>query len=122
MNTLCYYENYRTLSKKIAILQGQLQFFSSELADNSLLLELEHCRRDQSEIENSLEHYTSNSLPGRDYFRALEEQEFLFYRCIKGLTMMETAEMMCISRDTVYRIRRRIAFKDDAIIFDGQAY
>ena len=109
MNTLKYYENYRELGKRIALLQGQLQFFSggSERAD--LRAELNACICTQKEIEENLERYIPYALPCRSYYRALEEREFLFYRCIKGLTMEKTAEMMCVSRDTVYRIRRRIA-------------
>ncbi len=107
MNTLQYYEQYRTLCGQAALLQGQLQFGGG--ADEALLLRLESIEREKREIEDSLTRYVPYPLAARPYYRALEEQEFLFYRCIKGLTMKQTAQLMCVSRDTVYRIRRRIA-------------
>ena len=109
MNTLEYYEKYRELAKRIALIQGQLHFFSGDEERADLCAELDACVSAQKEIEENLERYIPYALPCRSYFKALEEREFLFYRCIKGLTMEETAELMCVSRDTVYRIRRRIA-------------
>ncbi len=123
MNTLKYYENYRTISKKIALIQGQLQFFSGEAEREDLAKELAKCLAVQREIEDNLEHYVPYALPCRSYFRALEEREFLFYRCIKGLTMMQTAELMCVSRDTAYRIRRRIASHEGHLSsFSGEIF
>lgn len=107
MSTLSYYENHRTLSQRIALLEAQLQFRDADV--HSLESELLRCKEEQRQIEDSLAHYIPYPLAARPYYKALEEQEFLFYRCIKGLTMRKTAELMCISRDTAYRIRRRIA-------------
>ena len=112
MNTLAYYERYRQLSRRIALIEGQLHFFSSEDEREALFSELNACIAAQKEIEENLEHYIPYALPCRSYYKALEEREFLFYRCIKGMTMEQTAELMCVSRDTVYRIRRRIASHD----------
>ena len=109
MNTLKYYEKYRDLTKRIALIQGQLHFFSGNEERADLCAQLDECVCAQKEIERNLENYIPYALPCRSYYRALEEREFLFYRCIKGLTMEQTAELMCVSRDTVYRIRRRIA-------------
>lgn len=63
-------------------------------------------------IERNLENYIPYALPPKHYYRALEERDFLFYRYIKGFTMLQVAELMCVSRDTVYRIQRRIAARD----------
>ncbi len=107
MNTLKYYENYRIIFKRHAHLEGRLRFMEENT--EQLLLELNTCRCEMDAIENSLRNYIPCTLPYRNYVMALEEREFLFYRCIKRMTMSETAEMMAVSRDTVYRIRRRIA-------------
>ncbi len=109
MNTLSYYENYRVLARKITLIRGQLQFFAISEEREQLITELDRCLAAQKEIEENLEHYIPYTLPCRSYFKALEERQFLFYRCIRGLTMMQTAELMCVSRDTAYRIRRRLA-------------
>ena len=109
MNTLEYYENYRRLSNELTLIQGKLQFFDAEDERRELLLRMDLCLASQREILMNLENYAPVTLPCRSYFKALEEREFLFYRCIRGMTMEQTALLMCVSRDTVYRIRRRIA-------------
>lgn len=118
MNTLAYYENYQIFSSEISVLEGQLQFASSP--DAVLLERLQLCKNHQKQIEESLRNYIPYPLSARNHYKALEEQEFLFYRCIKGFTMSKTAELMSVSRDTAYRIRRRIASKEgwQASFFD----
>ena len=44
----------------------------------------------------------------KDASRLSDERLFLTYRYLHDLTMEQTAEAMHVSRDTVYRIRRRI--------------
>ena len=95
MNTLAYYKQYRSLSDRASMLEGQLQFFSDDYNRSETLKELHRISNLKKEIE-----------------RNLEEREFLFYRYIKGFTMLQVAELMCVSRDTVYRIQRRIAARD----------
>lgn len=107
MNTLQYYEQYRALNARLALLEGQMHFLTADTEEFTPILR--QIEAEKREIEESLSHYIPYPLSARQYHRALEEQEFLFYRCIKGLTMKKTAELMCISRDTAYRIRRRIA-------------
>ncbi len=122
MNTLDYYKQYPLLCERISMLQGQLQFYSG--SNRALLTrELKQCLESQKEIKDCLEHYIPYPLPTRAYCKALEEQEFLFYRFIKGLTMCKTADLMHVSRDTVYRIQRRIAKRDGPIypLFDFES-
>lgn len=107
MNTLQYYEQYRALNAQLAALEGQIHFMSD--TEQEGVLRLHAIEAAKKEIEDSLAQYVPYPLSARQYHKALEEQEFLFYRCIKGLTMKKTAELMCVSRDTAYRIRRRIA-------------
>ena len=111
MSTLSYYEQYRALSKRAASLEGVLQFTYSEMRDG-YSKELMRVRGQMAEIEDSLKHYIPYDLPPRLHYKALEEREFLFYRCIKGFTLCATAELMGVSRDTVYRIRRRLTRRD----------
>ena len=110
MTTLEYYERYQQLAERLSLLEGQMQFAS--YPDPLMLEECALCKREQIEIMDRLNNYIPYPLSARNHYRALEEQEFLFYRCIKGLTMCKTAELMCVSRDTVYRIRRRISKRE----------
>lgn len=112
MNTLAYYKQYRSLSDRASMLEGQLQFFSDDYNRSETLKELHRISNLKKEIESNLENYIPYALPPKHYYRALEEREFLFYRYIKGFTMLQVAELMCVSRDTVYRIQRRIAARD----------
>lgn len=110
MKTLEYYNTYRHLSESVSLIEGQLRF--TACIDDAQLLQLHYLKQQQSEIEESLKNYIPYPLSAKNQYRALAEQEFLFYRCIKGLTMTKTAELMCVSRDTVYRIRRRLSQKE----------
>lgn len=60
------------------------------------------------EAEERLENYIEEGLTPREAAMQADEKLFLSYRYIYGLTMMETAYAMSVSRDTVYRIRRRV--------------
>ena len=113
MSTMSYYEQYRTLSARCAEIEGLIQF--SDCSDfEQLCAELDVLRRRMLAIENDLARYIPFDLPPRLHYRALEEREFLFYRCVKGLTLMRTAELLNVSRDTVYRIKRRLSAADGA--------
>ena len=112
MNTLTYYKQYRSLSDRASMLEGQLQFFFDDYNRSETLKELHRISNLKKEIERNLENYIPYALPPKHYYRALEEREFLFYRYIKGFMMLQVAELMCVSRDTVYRIQRRIAARD----------
>ncbi len=58
--------------------------------------------------EQLLNRYNSSPLTPKEAVQRSEERLFLTYHYIRCMTMEETAEEMRISRDTVYRIRRRI--------------
>ena len=60
------------------------------------------------EAETKLDHYISEDADPREVLRLADEKLFLSYRYICGMTMIETAYAMCVSKDTVYRIRRRV--------------
>lgn len=69
-------------------------------------------------IEGLIDSYDSfpsfSSSSPREAVKRSEERLFLTYHYMRGMTMEETAEEMKISRDTVYRIRRRILRRNDA--------
>ena len=50
----------------------------------------------------------------KDACKLSDERLFLTYRYLHDLTMEQTAEAMHVSRDTVYRIRRRIVARSYA--------
>lgn len=61
------------------------------------------------DTEKELDSYVADAPTPREAAKRADEKLFLTYRYIHDMTMEETAEEMCVSRDTVYRIRRRIA-------------
>lgn len=63
------------------------------------------------ETEKSLNDYVESASTPREAAKRSDERLFLTYRYVHGMTMEETAEEMNVSRDTVYRIRRRLADK-----------
>lgn len=65
-------------------------------------------------IEGLLDGYDNAPATPREAVRRSEERLFLTYHYLRGMTMEATAEEMRISRDTVYRIRRRILSRNDA--------
>lgn len=65
-------------------------------------------------IEGLLDSYDNSPESPREAVRRSQERLFLTYHYLRGMTMEESAEEMGISRDTVYRIRRRILTRSDA--------
>ena len=58
--------------------------------------------------EGALRRYIPKDARIREIPKYAEEKMFLTFRYIYGMTMQQTAAAMNVSRDTVYRIRRRI--------------
>jgi DNA-directed RNA polymerase specialized sigma subunit len=56
----------------------------------------------------------------REACRLSDERLFLTYRYLHDMTMEQTAEAMHVSRDTVYRIRRRIVARNCASQISAQ--
>ena len=63
-------------------------------------------------MDSLLEHYIPEGIDRRTEYRLTDEKEFIRLHCILGNTVEQTAERMCISRDTAYRIRRRLCAKE----------
>ena len=58
--------------------------------------------------ENLLGQYIPADANAKDIPKYADEKLYLTFRYIYGMNMSETASAMSVSRDTVYRIRRRI--------------
>ena len=93
-----YFENYLNLKKKLSLLEFEL----TEKNSDDKKIEISKIKNSMTEIENELNKKNSD--------------EHLFIRCryINGYTMDKTAEAMNVSRDTAYRISRRV--KDTLMI------
>lgn len=75
---------------------------------------IDHLEKKLRFIEGLLDSYDNSPATPREAVRRSEERLFLTYHYLRGMTMEATAEEMRISRDTVYRIRRRILAREDA--------
>ena len=60
-----------------------------------------------------LSHYDSIVTSPRDALQRAEERLFLACHYINGFSMESTASAMNVSRDTIYRIRRRIVARGE---------
>ena len=74
----------------------------------ALEADLDYLERSIYRAELLLSHYDSIVSSPKDALQQAEERLFLACHYIKGLSMESTAAAMHISRDTAYRIRRRI--------------
>lgn len=64
-----------------------------------------------NEMETMLARYIPENVDRRTEYRLSDEKTFIKLHCIEGKSVEKTAEDMCISRDTAYRIRRRLCNK-----------
>lgn len=113
MKALYYFDRYRLLQMQDSVLSVQNEDIClTEHADALNREQLEKIRAEMREIELAIQSYVPPRLFGKEKQQAIEEQLFLQCRYLRGLTLEKTAEALHVSRDTVYRIRRRIAAKD----------
>ena len=104
-----YYQEYKTLKKRCELKKHELKLLDRENPRyTKVQKDMEDCHFKMSEIEKSIETYVPEGVDTRTYGRLSDEQMFLECRYIMGMTMEQTAEAMYVSRDTAYRIRRRI--------------
>jgi hypothetical protein len=64
-----------------------------------------------AEMDSMLAQYIPENIDRRTEYRLSDEKAFIKLHCIEGKSVEKTAEDMCISRDTAYRIRRRLCNK-----------
>ena len=95
MNLLEYFKQYPILLSK------------SKEVDAS-----DDAKRELSHMDSILVNYIPSGLDKRSEYRLTDEREFIRLHCIEGKSVEQTADTMCISRDTAYRIRRRLCNKE----------
>ena len=82
------------------VLDHELKTADSEEKINLLKIEINKIKLDMTEIENAVNNYKNQ--------KHSDERLFLRCRYIDGYTIEKTAAVLNISRDTAYRINRRV--------------
>lgn len=112
---ICLFEKYKIDRRLLDSYRSELKTLPSE---SSRRLTLDHTIEQLEKrlrfVEGLLDNYDNSPDTPREAVRRSEERLFLTYHYIRGMTMESTAEEMQISRDTVYRIRRRIVSRGNA--------
>ena len=113
---ICRFEKYSSdkllLDTRLAQLKVMLDSYGYARDDERVvpvLRAISELERSLDEAEKDLDLYVASASTPREAAKRADERLFLTYRYVHNMTMEETAEEMCVSRDTVYRIRRRIA-------------
>lgn len=103
------FEKYRIDRRVLELYRDELASLSQDSRRRAPLKEaIVRVEKNVHAAERILAHYGDGILSPREALRFADERLFLAYRYVYGLTMEATALEMGISRDTVYRIRRRI--------------
>ncbi len=115
-NWLCKFEKYRSDKMLLETRRSQLKILLNDYGyarEDSRVIPvinaISELEISLDDTENELDTYVASASTPREAAKRADEKLFLTYRYIHNMTMEETAEEMCVSRDTVYRIRRRIA-------------
>lgn len=108
-NWIDLFEYYKEIRNALSRHIDALEELDSNSSDFKIVVE----KADVEEayiklIEDLLKNYIDWGATAKDIKRQSDEQLFLKLRYVQDLTIDETAEAMFISRDTAYRIRRRI--------------
>ena len=108
------FEKYR-IDRQLHSLYCHEYLTLSQSSPRKAALEADIDRLEQSIYfaELLLAHYDSIVTSPKDALRRAEERHFLACHYINGLSMEASASAMNISRDTVYRIRRRIVARGE---------
>jgi len=110
--SISFFENYKFYKTRINAKRMELDMVDNndtEIA-TQIMDDIADCQRKMNEIEHAVATHTDHAERGnaRQRRELREEQLFLESRYIAGMTMEKTAEAMHVSRDTAYRIRRRL--------------
>ncbi len=110
-NPFEYFEYYKVYERICHILQSELQESCIDDARRQqIMAEIGLIKESMQAILASIQDYAPKFPPPKySLLKQADDRAFLHCRYILGLTMEETAEQMHVSRDTAYRIRRRIA-------------
>lgn len=103
------FEKYRVDLRVLEIYRDELATLAEHSHRRTVLEEaIRQVEQHLHAAERLLAHYGDGILSPRLALQYADERLFLAYRYLYGLTMEATALEMGISRDTVYRIRRRV--------------
>lgn len=121
MNWISYFEKYNSDRKLLEAINLEIDRIEHSAAGTERLPKLrgaaQSLQQSTLRAEDLLEGYIAAASGPRDAAKRAQEQLYLCLRYQQELTMEATAEAMDISRDTAYRIRRRILDRGD--IFDS---
>ena len=107
------FEKYRIDRRVLELYRDEMASLSENSVRRPSLEEaIRRIERNIHAAERLLAHYGEGVLSPREALQYADERLYLAYRYIYGLTMEATALEMNISRDTVYRIRRRIVSRE----------
>lgn len=103
------FEKYRVDRRVLDLYRDELASLAENSRRRAALEEaIRVAERNVHSAERLLAHYGDGVLSPKEALHYADERLFLAYRYVYGLTMEATAIEMNVSRDTVYRIRRRI--------------
>lgn len=109
---ISYLEKYRCDRALLEMHLKESELSVSRSEQDRLRDTVQSLEKSVKEAEYKLDHYISEDADPREVQRLADEKLFLSYRYICGMTMIETAFAMCVSKDTVYRIRRRVLTRE----------
>ncbi|MGM9636988.1 MAG: sigma factor-like helix-turn-helix DNA-binding protein [Eubacteriales bacterium] len=117
MNWICYFEKYKSDRKLLDAIELEIFRLERQGNDRERLRKLrqtsETLRAGILRVEELLEGYVAAAKTPKEASLRAQEQLFLCLRYQQDMTMEQTAEAMDVSRDTAYRIRKRIVARGD---------
>lgn len=112
LNWITYFEKYSSDRKLLASIENEIARLEHYGKENDRLPLLRESARELStsvmNVERFLKDYVEHAESPRDAGKRAQEELFLKLRYDQDLSIEATAEAMGVSRDTAYRIRRRI--------------
>ncbi len=121
MNWLTYFEKYSSDRKLLCAVEeeiAKLERFGKESGRLMLLrATADDLRSSINDVEHFLDNYVSSASDPREAGKRAQEMLFISLRYRQDMSIEATAEAMGVSRDTAYRVRRRIA--DHGDLFSG---
>jgi hypothetical protein len=113
-NWINLFEKYRVDKRLLELRLCELSALSQSSPKRPPLeATIQQIQHDLHAAERILSHYGDDASSAQDALRRADERLFLAFHYIRGLTMEETAFEMSLSRDSIYRIRRRVLSRGD---------
>lgn len=117
LNWICYFEKYNSDRKLLDAIEREIFRLERQCGQrerlNKLRQSADTLRAGILRVEELLDGYVAAAKSPKEATLRAQEQLFLCLRYQQEMTMEETAEAMDISRDTAYRIRKRIVARGD---------